>query len=64
MTLILLLVLTLQAGPTAQIDTAVEDGIRSGVYPGAVVVVGTGDSVLLAKGYGHFSWSSDSRVPD
>lgn len=64
MTLILLLVLTLQAGPTAQIDTAVEDGIRSGVYPGAVVVVGTGDSVLLAKGYGHFSWSSDSRAPD
>jgi CubicO group peptidase (beta-lactamase class C family) len=64
MTLILFLVLTLQAGPTAQIDTAVEDGIRSGVYPGGVVVVGTGDSVLLAKGYGHFSWSSHSRVPD
>jgi len=64
MTLILLLVLTFQTGPAAQIDTAVEDGIRSGVYPGAVVLVGTGDSVLLAKGYGHFSWSSDSRVPD
>jgi CubicO group peptidase (beta-lactamase class C family) len=63
MALILLFLVALQAGPAAQIDEAAEDGIRSGVYPGAVVVVGTGDSVLLARGYGHFSWSADSRVP-
>jgi len=64
MTLVLQLLLAIQAGPVAQIDEAVEDGIRLGVYPGAVVVVGTGDSVLLARGYGHFSWSTSSRVPD
>jgi CubicO group peptidase (beta-lactamase class C family) len=63
MALVLLFLVALQAGPAAQIDKAAEDGIRSGVYPGAVVVVGTGDSVLLARGYGHFSWSAASRVP-
>ncbi len=62
--LALRLLLTLQAGPAAQVDEAMEDGIRSGVYPGAVVVIGTGDSVLLARGYGHFTWSDASRVPD
>jgi CubicO group peptidase (beta-lactamase class C family) len=33
------------------------------VYPGAVVVVGRGDSILYARGYGHFTWSRSSPVP-
>ncbi len=66
MTTVLLLAfgLILQAGATSQIDRAVEAGISGGVYPGAVVMVGTGHRVLYAKGYGHFTWSADSRVPD
>lgn len=41
-----------------------EEGIRSGVFPGAVVVVGRRDTVLYAQGYGHFTWSAASPVPD
>jgi len=48
----------------AQIGQAIADGIQEGAFPGAVVVVGTGDSVLLAQGYGHFTWSPQSPVPD
>jgi CubicO group peptidase (beta-lactamase class C family) len=46
-----------------EIDDAVIQGIERGVYPGAVVVIGRGDSVLYARGYGHFTWSRSSPVP-
>jgi serine-type D-Ala-D-Ala carboxypeptidase len=49
--------------PVAQIDSIVRAGVSTGVYPGAVVVVGTADTVLLARGVGHFSWSEKSPVP-
>lgn len=58
------LVLLAQVVAVAQIDSAMNDGMRRGVFPGAVVAVGTADTVLLCKGYGHFTWSSASRVPD
>ncbi len=63
MSFILALLLVFQTGALADIDDAVADGIRVGAFPGAVVVVGTRDTVLLAKGYGHFTYSTDSRVP-
>jgi CubicO group peptidase (beta-lactamase class C family) len=47
----------------AAVDAAVQDGIRKGIYPGAVVVIGRRDSLLYARGYGHFTWSSSSPVP-
>jgi CubicO group peptidase (beta-lactamase class C family) len=47
-----------------EIDAAVRDGIQRGIYPGAVVVIGRRDSLLYARGYGHFTWSSFSPVPD
>lgn len=47
----------------AEIDAAVQDGIAKGIYPGAVVVIGRRDSLLYARGYGHFTWSSSSPVP-
>jgi CubicO group peptidase (beta-lactamase class C family) len=47
-----------------EIDAAVRDGIQRGIYPGAVVVIGRRDSVLYARGYGHFTWSPSSAVPD
>jgi CubicO group peptidase (beta-lactamase class C family) len=46
------------------VDQAVRHGITAGVFPGAVVVVGTRDRVLLARGYGHFTWNAASTVPD
>ncbi len=57
------------AGPAsaqsfAEVDAAVRDGIARGLYPGAVVVIGRHDSLLYARGYGHYTWSPTSRVPD
>ncbi|MES2305050.1 MAG: serine hydrolase domain-containing protein [Gemmatimonadota bacterium] len=48
----------------AEIDLAILDGIRQGTYPGAVVVVGRGDSILYAKGYGRITWRTIDRKPD
>jgi len=47
----------------ASIDAAVRDGIQKGIYPGAVVIIGRRDSLLYARGYGHFTWSPSSPVP-
>jgi len=38
----------------------VQGGIRDGVYPGAVVIVGRRDTILYAQGYGRFTWSPSS----
>jgi CubicO group peptidase (beta-lactamase class C family) len=46
------------------VDDAVQAGIREGLYPGAVVMVGRRDSILYTRGYGHFTWSPASPVPD
>jgi len=40
----------------------VQGGIRDGVYPGAVVVVGRRDTILYAQGYGRFTWSPSSAA--
>ena len=64
MLLLVTFALTIQTGPVASIDSAIAHGIEVGSYPGAVVVVGTRNTILHAKGYGHFSWSGESQVPD
>jgi CubicO group peptidase (beta-lactamase class C family) len=56
--------LLLSAQDPAALDRAVLDGIRAGVFPGAVVVVGTADRVVHARGFGHFTWDSAGPVPD
>lgn len=48
----------------ASLDSAVRAGVRSGTFPGAVVVVGRSDTILHATGYGHYTWSNRTRVPD
>ena len=63
MTFILAFLFVFQTGALGDIEAAVADGIRVGAFPGAVVVIGTKDTVLLASGYGHFTYSTDSRVP-
>ncbi|MBI4501792.1 MAG: beta-lactamase family protein [Gemmatimonadetes bacterium] len=59
-----LIALVAQLATAADVERAVMGGIRDGVFPGAVVVVGTHDSMLLARGYGHLAWSAKSPVPD
>jgi CubicO group peptidase (beta-lactamase class C family) len=53
----------LTAQSVAQVDDAVREGIKRGLYPGAVVVIGRRDSLLYARGYGHFTWDQRSPVP-
>jgi CubicO group peptidase (beta-lactamase class C family) len=48
----------------AEVDGLVMQGINRGLYPGAVVVIGRRDSLLYARGYGHFTWHSSSPVPN
>jgi len=43
-------------------DPLVLEGIRSLVYPGAALVIGTRDSILFAKAYGRFTWSPRSAA--
>lgn len=47
----------------AEVDAAVREGIDRGIYPGAVVVIGRRDSLMYARGYGHFTWNHKSPVP-
>ena len=47
----------------AEVDDVVRQGIRRGIYPGAVVVIGRRDTILYARGYGHFTWNPRSAVP-
>ena len=62
--MVLTLLLLVQAArfDAATFDPLVQAGIKNGAYPGAALVVGTADSVLLARGYGHLTWSD--RSPD
>ncbi len=46
-----------------EVDATVREGIVRGIYPGAVVVIGRSDSLLYARGYGHFTWNPRSQVP-
>jgi CubicO group peptidase (beta-lactamase class C family) len=46
------------------VDAAIRSGIDTGIYPGAVVVVGRADTILYAHGYGHYTWSAASPTPD
>lgn len=53
----------LPAQNTAQLDSIIESGIRRGVYPGAVLVIGTRAGVTYQRGYGHLTWNARSPVP-
>jgi len=59
----LILAVPARAQSIAEVDAIVRRGIKQGIYPGAVVVIGRRDSVLYGRGYGHFTWSPSSSVP-
>lgn len=60
---VLTLLLPTVLGAQEDVDRIVTAGIRSGVFPGAVVVIGTRDTVLLSKGYGGLTWQG-KRSPN
>lgn len=41
-------------------DSIVESGIRRGIYPGAVLVIGTREAVIHARGFGRLEWNRGS----
>ena len=41
----------------ATIEATVRRGIKLGIYPGAVVVVGRRDTVLYSRGFGRLTWA-------
>jgi CubicO group peptidase (beta-lactamase class C family) len=49
--------------PYPAVDAAIRAGIKRGLYPGAVVIIGRHDRILYQRGYGHFTWSRRSPVP-
>ncbi len=61
--LLALLQLSRSDSAFAAVTEVVERGIRAGVYPGAVVVVGRRDTVLFARGFGHATWSASAFRP-
>lgn len=44
-------------------DSIVASGIRHGIYPGAVLIIGRKDGVLHRRGYGHLTWRASAPVP-
>jgi CubicO group peptidase (beta-lactamase class C family) len=49
--------------PYPGVDAAIRAGIKRGLYPGAVVIIGRHNRILYQRGYGHFTWSRRSAVP-
>lgn len=54
---------SLECQQFGDVDAAVRRGIQKGLYPGAVVIIGRGDTVLYTRGYGHLTWSRESPRP-
>jgi CubicO group peptidase (beta-lactamase class C family) len=48
----------------ATFDPLVQQGIERGAYPGAALIVGRGDTVLFAKGYGRLTWRASGPAVD
>jgi CubicO group peptidase (beta-lactamase class C family) len=50
----------------ATFDPLVRDGIARGAYPGGALVVGRGDTILVARGYGRLAWrdAAPAVTPD
>lgn len=49
--------LLVQDGRATAFDAIVRDGITRGAYPGAALVIGRRDTILVSRGYGRLTWS-------
>ena len=47
----------------AAVEATVRRGIRLGIFPGAVVVVGRRDTVLYSRGFGRLTWARTGPAP-
>ncbi len=54
----------LSANPYAEIDMIIQRSIENRVFPGASVLVGTADSILYHRAYGHFTYDAASPEVD
>lgn len=45
----------------ASADSIVDAGIRRGIYPGAVLVIGNGERILHQRGFGRLQWNAGPR---
>ncbi len=68
--ILLPLVLLFPGGPVRApsdwrpVAALIEQAVAKRVFPGAVVVVGRGDSILYAAGFGRTEWRPGAPVPD
>ncbi len=51
-----------QDGRGAPFDSIVRSGITRGAFPGAALVVGRGDTILVSRGFGRLTWSERSAA--
>jgi CubicO group peptidase (beta-lactamase class C family) len=51
-----------QHGAPRAFDQAVSEGIARGAFPGAALVVGRRDTILLARGYGRLTWNASGSA--
>lgn len=56
-------ILSVPAPPFASVARLIDRGIRQGIYPGAVVVIGRRDTVLYARGFGRLTWAKGAKAP-
>jgi len=54
--------LLVQDGRGAAIDSIVRSGISRGAFPGAALVIGRRDTLLVQRGYGRLTWSASSAA--
>jgi CubicO group peptidase (beta-lactamase class C family) len=48
----------------SDLDAAIAQGVTAGIYPGAVVIVGRGNTILHTRAFGRLSWASGAPSPD
>jgi len=53
----------LAAQSFATVEREVQAGVRRGIYPGAVVIIGRHDRVLYRRGIGRLTWSAGAPRP-
>lgn len=54
--------LLVQDGRGAAIDSIARSGISRGAFPGAALVIGRRDTVLVQRGYGRLTWSASGAA--
>ena len=54
--------LLVQNGRGPAVDSIVASGITRGAFPGAALVIGRRDTILVARGYGRLTWAGSGAA--